>query len=180
MYAGSLVALVTPMQPTGGIDYEAWSRLLEFHWPMAPRDRRGRSTGESATVTTTNSASCSQARRVSAALLLIANTGTSDTASSCERARSSRLRYDVDALLVASPRTCGRPGRIVPALLARSPRLARPGAALQRAEPHGRRPVAGDGRAPVARAEIVGIKEAVGEATRVRELVAGCAPDSAS
>ena len=31
MYAGSLVAVVTPMQPTGGIDYEAWSRLLEFH-----------------------------------------------------------------------------------------------------------------------------------------------------
>ena len=28
MYAGSLVAVVTPMQPTGGIDYEAWSRLL--------------------------------------------------------------------------------------------------------------------------------------------------------
>ena len=30
MYAGSLVALVTPMQPDGGIDFEAWSRLLEF------------------------------------------------------------------------------------------------------------------------------------------------------
>ena len=30
MFAGSLVALVTPMQPDGGIDFDAWSRLLEF------------------------------------------------------------------------------------------------------------------------------------------------------
>ena len=31
MFAGSLVALVTPMQPDGGIDFDAWSRLLDFH-----------------------------------------------------------------------------------------------------------------------------------------------------
>ena len=30
MFAGSLVALVTPMQPDGSIDYDAWTRLLEF------------------------------------------------------------------------------------------------------------------------------------------------------
>ena len=30
MFAGSLVALVTPMQPDGSIDFNAWSRLLEF------------------------------------------------------------------------------------------------------------------------------------------------------
>src|SRR5262245_10991391 len=36
MYAGSLVALVTPMQPGGGIDYDAWSRLLEFHLANGP------------------------------------------------------------------------------------------------------------------------------------------------
>ena len=31
MFAGSLVALVTPMQPDGSIDFDAWSRLIEFH-----------------------------------------------------------------------------------------------------------------------------------------------------
>src|SRR5689334_8039451 len=31
MYAGSLVALVTPMQPDGSIDFDAWTRLIEFH-----------------------------------------------------------------------------------------------------------------------------------------------------
>src|SRR4051812_174693 len=51
MYAGSLVALVTPMQPTGGIDYEAWSRLLEFHLANGTSGIVvAGSTGESATV----------------------------------------------------------------------------------------------------------------------------------
>ena len=31
MFAGSLVAIVTPMRPDGAIDFEAWARLLEFH-----------------------------------------------------------------------------------------------------------------------------------------------------
>ena len=30
MFAGSLVALVTPMKLDGSIDYDAWSRFLEF------------------------------------------------------------------------------------------------------------------------------------------------------
>ncbi len=52
MFAGSLVALVTPMQPDGSIDFDAWSRLLEF---QVANGTAGivvaGSTGESATVT---------------------------------------------------------------------------------------------------------------------------------
>src|SRR5690349_16583316 len=107
MYAGSLVALVTPMQPSGGIDYEAWSRLLEFHLANGTSGVVvAGSTGESATVRDDELGQLlKQARRViGRRMALIANTGTSDTAGSCERARHfSGVEFDVDGLLVASP-----------------------------------------------------------------------------
>ena len=31
MFAGSLVAIVTPMRSDGAVDFEAWARLLELH-----------------------------------------------------------------------------------------------------------------------------------------------------
>jgi 4-hydroxy-tetrahydrodipicolinate synthase len=31
MFSGSLVAIVTPMTPDGGLDWPAWDRLLDFH-----------------------------------------------------------------------------------------------------------------------------------------------------
>ena len=179
MFAGSLVALVTPMQPSGGIDYDAWSRLLEFHLANGTSGVVvAGSTGESATVTDAELAKLLlQARRViGRRAVLIANTGTSDTADSCRRAREfSGAQYDVDALLVAAPSYVrptqeglfrhfsaiaqdsrvpvllyNVPGRtavdILPATVARLARVPR----------------------------IVGIKEAVGETTRVRELASGC------
>jgi len=106
MYAGSLVALVTPMQPNGGIDFDAWSRLLEF---QVSNGTSGivvaGSTGESAFVTDAELAELlSQARRViGRRALLVANTGTNDTRSACDRAREfSSTKYDVDGLLVAT------------------------------------------------------------------------------
>jgi len=182
MYGGSLVALVTPMQPTGGIDYPAWSRLLEFHLANGTSGIVvAGSTGESATVRDDELGELlKQARRViGRRMALIANTGTSDTASSSERARIfSAAEYDVDALLVASPAYV-RPTQEglfrhfsavaqssrVPVLLYNVP--SRTAVDLLPAT------VARLSRVP----KIVGIKEAVGEATRVRELVAGCAAE---
>src|SRR3954471_12111899 len=105
MYAGSLVALVTPMQPDGSIDFDAWSRLLEF---QVSNGTAGivvaGSTGESATVTDAElTALLTRARAVlGQRALLIANAGTSGTASSVERARAISA-LDIDALLVATP-----------------------------------------------------------------------------
>ena len=182
MYGGSLVALVTPMQPTGGIDYPAWSRLLEFHLANGTSGIVvAGSTGESATVRDDELGELlKQARRViGRRMALIANTGTSDTASSSERARIfSAAEYDVDALLVASPAYV-RPTQEglfrhfsavaqssrVPVLLYNVP--SRTAVDLLPAT------VARLSRVP----KIVGIKEAVGEATRVREVVAGCAAE---
>jgi 4-hydroxy-tetrahydrodipicolinate synthase len=178
MFAGSLVALVTPMQPDGSIDFDAWSRLLEF---QVAHGTAGvvvaGSTGESATVTDEELRDLLvRARAVlGRRALLIANAGTSSTASSVERARWISA-LDIDALLVATPAYVkptqtglyrhfeaiaahsrlpvllyNVPGRtavdLLPATAARLSRLPR----------------------------IVGIKEAVAETARVRELVETCA-----
>ncbi len=177
MFAGSLVALVTPMQPDGSIDFDAWTRLLEFHLANGTHGVVvAGSTGESATVTDAELRDLlSRARTVlGTRATLIANAGTSSTATSVERARWVSA-LDVDALLIAAPAyvkptqeglfqhyaaiaSASRipillynvPGRtavdILPATVARLSRVAR----------------------------IAGIKEAVGETTRVRELVALC------
>jgi 4-hydroxy-tetrahydrodipicolinate synthase len=177
MFAGSLVALVTPMQPDGSIDFDAWSRLLEFHVSHGTAGIVvAGSTGESATVTDAELRELLvHARRVlGRRASLIANAGTNSTATSVERARwISEL--DVDALLIASPSYVrptqqglflhfeaiaansripvllyNVPGRtacdILPATVARLSEVPR----------------------------IVGIKEAIGDGARVRELVAGC------
>ena len=179
MYAGSLVALVTPMQPDGSIDYDAWSRLLEFHVANGTRGIVvAGSTGESATVTDEELRELLVRARKTLGdrPLLIANAGTSSTATSVERAKWIST-LEVDALLVASPAYVkptqqglfkhfeavaansripvllyNVPGRtavdLLPATVGRLSRVPR----------------------------IVGIKEAVGETTRIRELVAASAP----
>jgi 4-hydroxy-tetrahydrodipicolinate synthase len=178
MYAGSLVALVTPMQPDGSIDFDAWSRLLEFHVANGTTGVVvAGSTGESATVTDSelNELLVRARRTLGTRAQLIANTGTSSTATSVERAREFSA-LDIDALLVATPAYV-RPTQ---------ERLFRHFAAIADAA---RVPVllynvpgrtAVDMLAPtVARLSrvprIVGIKEAVADAARVRELVASCA-----
>jgi 4-hydroxy-tetrahydrodipicolinate synthase len=178
MFAGSLVALVTPMQPDGSIDFDAWSRLIEF---QVANGTTGivvaGSTGESATVTDQELRELLiHARRMlGKRALLIANAGTSSTASSVERARwISEL--EVDALLIASPAYV-RPTQQglylhfeaiaansgIPVLLYNVP--SRTAVDMLPAT------VARLSRLP----RIAGIKEAVGEAARVRELVATCA-----
>jgi 4-hydroxy-tetrahydrodipicolinate synthase len=180
MFAGSLVALVTPMQPDGSIDYDAWSRLLEFHLAHGTAGFVvAGSTGESASVTDEELAELLvRARRViGRRALLIANTGTNATASSCDRAREfSSERYQVDGLLVATPsyvrptqeglfrhfKSIAQASR-VPILLYNVP--GRTAVDLL--------PVT---VARLSRVErIVGIKEAIGDTARVRELVANCA-----
>jgi len=180
MFAGSLVALVTPMQPDGSIDYDAWSRLLEFHLANGTTGFVvAGSTGESASVTDEELAELLiRARRIiGRRALLIANTGTNATASSCDRAREfSSERYQVDGLLVATPayvrptqeglfrhfKSIAQASR-VPVLLYNVP--GRTAVDLL--------PVT---VARLSRVErIVGIKEAIGDTARVRELVGNCA-----
>jgi 4-hydroxy-tetrahydrodipicolinate synthase len=178
MFAGSLVALVTPMQPDGSIDFDAWSRLLEFHVANGTAGIVvAGSTGESATVTDNELRDLLlHARRtLGKRAALIANAGTSSTATSVERARWISA-LGIDALLVASP-SYVRPTQQglylhfeaiaansrIPVLLYNVP--SRTAVDLLPAT------VARLSRLP----RIVGIKEAVGDAARVRELIAECA-----
>jgi 4-hydroxy-tetrahydrodipicolinate synthase len=177
MFAGSLVAIVTPMQADGAVDFEAWTRLLEFHAANGTRGVVvGGTTGESATLTDAElreltARACEQLR---GRALVIAGAGTSSTAATLERVRwLSELA--VDALLLVTP-AYNRPPQeglylhfaaaagasSKPILLYNVP--ARTAVDMQ--------PVTVARLARVA--GIVGIKEAVPDAARVRELVGSC------
>jgi 4-hydroxy-tetrahydrodipicolinate synthase len=105
MFAGSLVAIVTPMHPDGAIDWAAWDRLLAWHLSAGTQGIVvGGTTGESATLSQQDLLELlERARpRLRGRASLIAGAGTSSTAGTVERVR--RLsEAGVDALLVVTP-----------------------------------------------------------------------------
>ncbi len=105
MFSGSLVAIVTPMHPDGGIDWQAWERLLALHLEAGTSGIVvGGTTGESPTLTDEELAGLiERARsRLRGRMALLAGAGTSSTAETVERAR--RLSgAGVDGLLVVTP-----------------------------------------------------------------------------
>ena len=180
MFSGSLVAIVTPMQPDGAVDFTAWAQLLEFHVAHGTQGIVvGGTTGESATLGDAElreliARACEQLR---GRLVVIAGAGTSSTAATVERVRwLSEL--PIDALLIVPP-AYNRPPQeglylhfAAAAAAASKPILlynvpARTAVDLK--------PTTVARLAHLAR--IVGVKEAVPEATRVRELVESCPHD---
>lgn len=180
MFAGSLVALVTPMAPDGSVDFDAWTRLLELHAGSGTGGVVvGGTTGESATLQETElrelvASACGQLR---GRLPVIAGAGSSSTAGTIERVR--RLsELPIDALLLVTP-AYNRPPQeglyrhfCAVAAAASKPILlynvpARTAVDMKPATVARLARVAG----------IVGIKEAVPEIARVRELIGSCPPD---
>jgi 4-hydroxy-tetrahydrodipicolinate synthase len=177
MFSGSLVAIVTPMLESGAVDFEAWARLLDFHLANGTQGIVvGGTTGESATLRDAELhelavRACAQLR---GRLAVIAGGGTSSTAATVERV-GWLSELPIDAVLLVTP-AYNRPPQeglfrhfaaaaaasSKPILLYNVP--ARTAVDMQ---PH-----------TVARlarvAGIVGVKEAVPEAARVRELLASC------
>ena len=105
MFSGSLVAIVTPMQDDGAIDYEAWDRLLDLHLHSGTSGVVvGGSTGESVTLTDHElGALLARARRrIQGRMALIAGVGASSTAAVVERVRGL-AGAGLDALLVVTP-----------------------------------------------------------------------------
>jgi 4-hydroxy-tetrahydrodipicolinate synthase len=105
MFAGSLVAIVTPMRRDGAVDFDAWSRLVDFHLQNGTDGIVvGGTTGESPTITEAElreltERACAQ---VSKRVAVIAGAGTSNTAGTVVRTRwLSEL--PVDGLLVVTP-----------------------------------------------------------------------------
>jgi 4-hydroxy-tetrahydrodipicolinate synthase len=179
MFAGSLVAIVTPMRSDGSVDFEAWARLLELHVANGTDGVVvGGTTGESATLADEElrelvARACAQLRGRAG---VIAGAGSSSTAATVARiAWLSQL--PLDGLLVVTP-AYNRPPQeglyrhfAAAAAAARKPVLlynvpARTAVDLK--------------PATVARlaqlAGIAGIKEAIPDVARVRELRSACPP----
>lgn len=182
MFSGSLVAIVTPMRPDGSLDFAAWSRLIDFHLQSGTSGIViGGTTGESATLLDTEvmelaERACAQIGR---RLPVIVGAGSSSTAAIVERVR--RLaQLPIDALLVVTP-AYNRPSQ---------EGLYRHYAAVAAAAHVPVLPYNVPARTAVdllpetvARlaqlSQIVGIKEAVPQIGRVRELVDSCGPQFA-
>jgi 4-hydroxy-tetrahydrodipicolinate synthase len=180
MFSGSLVAIVTPMRPDGAVDLEAWARLLEFHLANGTNGIViGGTTGESATLREAElreltQRACAQLR---GRVAVIAGAGTSSTADTVERV-GWLSTLPIDGLLLVTP-AYNRPTQeglylhfAAAAAAARKPVLlynvpARTAVDMKPSTVARLSKVAG----------IVGVKEAVPEAQRVRELLDSCGKD---
>ena len=180
MFSGSLVAIVTPMRPDGAVDLEAWARLLEFHLANGTNGIViGGTTGESATLREAElreltQRACAQLR---GRVAVIAGAGTSSTADTVERV-GWLSALPIDGLLLVTP-AYNRPTQeglylhfAAAAAAARKPVLlynvpARTAVDMKVSTVARLSKVAG----------IVGVKEAVPEAPRVRELLDSCGKD---
>lgn len=105
MFSGSLVAVVTPMRADGAVDYDAWSRLVEFHVAQGTQGLVvGGTTGESPTLIDSELTELTRRALAQAQgrIAIIAGAGVSSTAASVERARWLSA-LGVDGLLVVTP-----------------------------------------------------------------------------
>ena len=105
MFAGSMVAIVTPMHVDGSIDWPAWERLLAMHLEAGTSGVLvGGTTGESATISDAELlALVERARaRLHGRAALLAGAGSSSTAVTVERARRLTAA-GVDGLVVVTP-----------------------------------------------------------------------------
>ncbi|MDB6088208.1 MAG: 4-hydroxy-tetrahydrodipicolinate synthase [Gammaproteobacteria bacterium] len=180
MFSGSLVAIVTPMGLDGGVDFDAWARLVDFHLANGTSGIVvGGTTGESATLRDSElreltERACAHTR---GRIPIIVGAGTSSTATTAERV-GWLSELPVDGLLVVTP-AYNRPTQeglylhfAATAAVARKPVILYnvPSRTAVDMLP-----------ATVARLSqlpgIVSVKEAVAEPGRVRELVDACRKD---
>jgi 4-hydroxy-tetrahydrodipicolinate synthase len=177
MFHGSIVALVTPMDERGRIDFAAVQRLVSFHLEAGTNALVvAGTTGESAMLSIDEFASLVEAvvGAASGRIPVLAGTGTASTAATVERTRLA-AELGVDGVLVVTPYYV-RPMQSglaahyeavadasrVPVVLYNVP--SRTAADLQPETVE----------ALARREEIVAIKEAVPDMGRIRALVERC------
>jgi 4-hydroxy-tetrahydrodipicolinate synthase len=173
-FSGSLVAIVTPMRPDGAVDPEAWIRLLDFHLANGTSGVVvGGTSGESPTLRELElrELTLRACERVRGRLAVIVGAGTSSTSTTVERVRwLSDL--PVDGFLLVTP-AYNRPTQegLYQHFAAAAAASAKP--ILLYNVPS--RTAVDMKPATVARlsrvARIAGVKEALPEPNRVRELV---------
>jgi 4-hydroxy-tetrahydrodipicolinate synthase len=180
MFSGSLVAIVTPMRSDGGVDFEAWTRLIDFHLQNGTNGIVvGGTTGESATLHDSElreltERACEQAR---GRVPIIVGAGTSSTATTVERV-SWLSELPVQGLLIVTP-AYNRPTQEgLYQHFAAAARVARKPIILYNVPP---RTAVDMLPATVGRLSqlpgIVSVKEAVTEPGRVRAILEACRKD---
>jgi 4-hydroxy-tetrahydrodipicolinate synthase len=179
MFSGSYVAIVTPMRADGALDFDAWSRLLEFHVAEGTRGIVvGGTTGESPTLTDAELRELVVRARTQlrGRVQLLAGAGTSSTAGTVERA-GWLGQLGVDALLVVTP-AYNKPTQEGLYLHYEAVAAASPVPLVLYNVP-GRTAVDMLPQTVARLAQlprIVALKEAVADVGRVRELTVACGP----
>jgi 4-hydroxy-tetrahydrodipicolinate synthase len=177
MLHGSIVALVTPMDTRGEIDFPALEKLVEIHLESGTDAIVvAGTTGESATLGVTEHKGLLSAvvRQVNRRIPVLAGTGAADTAVTIEHSRAA-ARLGADAALVVTP-YYNRP--MQSGLLAHYRAVADAAElplVIYNVPSRTCVDILPETVAELAsRSEIIAIKEAVADAGRVRELVELC------
>lgn len=180
MFSGSLVAIVTPMRPDGSIDFAVWQELIEWHADSGTSGIVvGGTTGESATLSDAElceltARACAQAR---GRMVVLAGAGTSSTAGTVAKV-GLLATLPVDGLLLVTP-AYNRPSQegLYRHFVAANTAAAGKPVVLYNVPARTAVDMLPETVARLSHvAGIVGVKEAVPEAGRVRALVALAAP----
>ncbi len=180
MFSGSFVAIVTPMRPDGSIDLAAWQELIEWHAGSGTSGVVvGGTTGESATLSDAElcELTARACRQVRGRMVVLAGAGTSSTAGTVAKV-GLLATLPIDGLLLVTP-AYNRPSQegLYQHFAAANSAAAGKPVVLYNVPA---RTAVDMLPATVARLSrlpgIVGVKEAVPEAGRVRELLAQAAP----
>jgi 4-hydroxy-tetrahydrodipicolinate synthase len=182
MFTGSMVAIVTPMTPDGGLDWLAWDRLLDFHITAGTGGIVvAGTTGESPALSLEEIEELTRRAvlRCKGRTRVIVGTGTNSTAGTVARTRQLS-RQEVDAVMLVCPYYNKPPqeglyrhfmaaadASAVPVILYNVP--GRTSVDLLPAT------VARLAQHP----NIIAVKEASGTAARAREVLAVCPPQFA-
>jgi 4-hydroxy-tetrahydrodipicolinate synthase len=176
-FAGSLVAIVTPFQDDGSVDWQAWSRLIDFHLQGGTTGLVvGGTTGESPTLTEAELVELTHRARqlVAGRMQIIVGCGTSCTATTVERVQLYSGQ-GVDGLLLVTP-VYNRPTQQGLFLhFEAAARVARVPVILYNVPSRTAVDLLPETVVRLARvANIAAIKEAVPSMQRFRDLAAGC------
>jgi 4-hydroxy-tetrahydrodipicolinate synthase len=177
VFAGSLIAIVTPFQDDGAVDWQAWTRLIDFHLAGGSNGLViGGTTGESPTLTEAELVELVRRAReqVAGRMQIIVGCGTSSTASTVDRVQLYSGQ-GVDGLLLVTP-VYNRPTQEGLFLhFEAAARAARVPVILYNVPSRTAVDMLPETVARLARvANIVAIKEAVPSMQRFRDLAAQC------
>lgn len=105
LFAGSHVAIVTPLRAGGEIDWQAWTRLVDFHLQQGSDGLVvGGTTGESVALTDVELHELLRRAQAQAAgrMKIVAGVGTSSTETTVRRVQEASA-LPIDGLLVVTP-----------------------------------------------------------------------------